>query len=74
MTRTLMYNKAIICRLTELMAQHPELRFHQLLWAAGLIEKRNDGIVDKFYEESEITWKQMCNNSFCFPPNPIEEI
>lgn len=45
------------------------MRFHQLLWAAGLIEKRSDKIVDKFYEESRDTWKQMTKNEFCFPPN-----
>lgn len=44
-------------------------RKHQLLWAAGLIEKRSDEIVDKFYEESRDTWKQMTKNEFCFPPN-----
>ena len=56
------------------MAEHPEMRFHQLLWAAGLMERRDDKVVDKFYEESEDTWKQMSHNNFCFPPNSKEEI
>lgn len=25
-----------------------------------------NGIIDKFYEA---TWRGMCNNTFCFPPN-----
>ena len=74
MTQRLMYNKAIIFKLTNLMAEHPEMRFHQLLWAACLMERRDDKVVDKFYEESEDTWKQMCHNNFCFPPNSKEEI
>ena len=69
-----MYNKAIIFKLTNLMAEHPEMRFHQLLWAAGLMERRDDKVVDKFYEESEDTWQQMCHNNFCYPPNSKEEI
>lgn len=54
-------NMAIIHSLEVLARKHPD--FHQLLWAAGLIEKRSDEIVDKFYEE------HMGANEFCFPPN-----
>jgi hypothetical protein len=50
---------AIIHSLEVLARKHPDMRFHQLLWAAGLIEKRSDEIVDKFYEESRDTWEQM---------------
>lgn len=62
-------NMAIIHSLEVLARKHPDMRFHQLLWAARLIEKRSDEIVDKFYEESRDTWKQMTKNEFCFPPN-----
>lgn len=57
-------NMAIIHSLEVLARKHPDM-----LWAAGLIEKRSDEIVDKFYEESRDTWKQMTKNEFCFPPN-----
>ena len=62
-------NMAIIHRLKVLARKYPDMRFHQLLWAAGLTEKRSDEIVDKFYEESRDTWEQMTKNEFCFPPN-----
>lgn len=62
-------NMAIIHSLEVLARRHPDMRFHQLLWAAGLIEKRSDKIVDKFYEESRDTWEQMTKNELCFPPN-----
>lgn len=35
-------NMAIIHSLEVLARKHPDMRFHQLLWAAGLIEKRSD--------------------------------
>lgn len=67
MNARLMYNTAIINKLAELVKLNPQLRFHQLLWAAGLTEKNDDEIIDKFYEESEQTWKKMTSNPICFP-------
>lgn len=31
------------------------MRFNQLLWATGIIANDENGIIDKFYEESEAT-------------------
>lgn len=67
----LLYNKAIIDKLSELVDKFPEQRFGQLLVNSDIIhyesdERENVLIIDPFYEESELTWKRMCNNKFCF--------
>lgn len=68
-----LYNKAIIDKLSELIDKFPEQRFGQLLVNSDIIQYEPDISVDKqrevidpFYEESELTWKRMCNNKFCF--------
>lgn len=75
----LLYNKAIIDKLSELIDKFPEQRFGQLLVNSGIIQYKPDisvagqrediSTIDPFYEESELTWKRMCNNQFCFPDN-----
>ena len=69
----LLYNKAIIDKLSELIDKFPEQRFGQLLVNSGIIQYEPDisvdgqlEVMDPFYEESELTWKRMCNNKFCF--------
>lgn len=70
----LLYNKAIIDKLSELVDKFPEQRFGQLLVNSDIIQYEPDEredvlIIDPFYEESELTWERMCNNKFCFPDN-----
>ena len=72
----LLYNKAIIDKLSELINKFPEQRFGQLLVNSAIIQYKTDisvdgqlEVIDPFYEESELTWKRMCNNQFCFPDN-----
>lgn len=72
----LLYNKAIINKLSELIDKFPEQRFGQLLVISDIIQYEPnisvDGqreVIDPFYEESELTWKRMCTNQFCFPDN-----
>ena len=72
----LLYNKAIINKLSELIDKFPEQRFGQLLVNTDIIQYEPnisvDGqreVIDPFYEESELTWKRMCTNQFCFPDN-----
>ena len=72
----LLYNKAIINKLSELIDKFPEQRFGQLLVNSDIIQYEPDisvdgqrEVIDPFYEESELTWKRMCNNQFCFPDN-----
>ena len=69
----LLYNKAIIDKLSELIDKFPEQRFGQLLVNSDIIQYEPDisvdgqlEVMDPFYEESELTWKRMCNNKFCF--------
>lgn len=71
-----LYNKAIIDKLSELITKFPEQRFGQLLVNSDIIQYEPDisvdgqrEVIDPFYEESELTWKRMCNNKFCFPDN-----
>ena len=72
----LLYNKAIINKLSELIDKFPEQRFGQLLVNSDIIQYEPDisvdgqwEVIDPFYEESELTWKRMCTNQFCFPDN-----
>ena len=72
----LLYNKAIINKLSELIDKYPEQRFGQLLVNSDIIQYESDisvdeqrEVIDPFYEESELTWKRMCTNQFCFPDN-----
>lgn len=72
----LLYNKAIIDKLSELIYKFPEQRFGQLLVNSDIIQYEPDisvdgqrEVIDPFYEESELTWKRMCTNQFCFPDN-----
>lgn len=71
-----LYNNTIINKLSELVQKYPEQRFGQLLVNSDIIQYESnisvDGqreVIDPFYEESELTWKRMCNNQFCFPDN-----
>lgn len=68
-----LYNRAIIDKLSELINKFPEQRFGQLLVNSAIIQYKTDisvdgqqEVIDPFYEESELTWKRMCNNKFCF--------
>jgi len=66
----LLYNRAIINKLSELVEKHPYLRFGQLLVDCGIITFTSSNYyiipVDPFYEESETTWKRMTENKICF--------
>ena len=68
-----LYNNTIINKLSELVQKYPEQRFGQLLVNSDIIQYKTDisvdgqlEVMDPFYEESELTWKRMCNNKFCF--------
>ena len=67
----LLYNRAIINKLSELIEKYPYFRFGQLLINTGVLEADLTSIdefklKDPFNEESEIIWKRMCNNKLCF--------
>lgn len=71
-----LYNNTIINKLSELVQKFPEQRFGQLLVNSDIIQYEPDisvdgqrEVIDPFYEESELTWKRMCTNQFCFPDN-----
>lgn len=54
-------NNKILNTLKVYLDKYPDIRFIQALWNLGLID-RNDStyIVDRFYEEPEITLKRCC--------------
>lgn len=68
-----LYNTAIVNKLVELVNKHPDLRFGQILANAEVITYENDcdEMVpkDPFYEEPEVTWERVKNNSFVFREN-----
>ena len=66
----LLYNRAIVNKLSELIERYPHSRFGQLLVNCDIIELVSDGTtviaVDPFDEESKITWERMTKNKYCF--------
>lgn len=48
-------NRLIVARLAELVEEHPDWRFHQLLQNAGVSRPGED----QFYEESKKTFENM---------------
>ena len=54
-------NLKILKHLFEVIIDEPDLRFIQILWALGIIDRENDSldIKDRFHEEPEITLKKM---------------
>ena len=72
----LMFNRAIINKLSELVERYPDFRFGQLLVNCDIIQYKPsvllDGqyedilTIDPFYEESEYIWERMTRNKLCF--------
>ena len=70
------YNKLILETLSKLIEKHPYLRFGQILVNSDIIryepsvlcdgQREDILVIDPFNEESEITWKRMCDNKFAF--------
>ena len=69
----LLYNRAIINKLSELIEKYPDLRFGQILVNSDIIELQMVGDklvgIDPFNEESSTMWNRMINNKFCFNEN-----
>ena len=72
----LMFNRAIINKLSELVERYPDFRFGQLLVNCDIIQYKPSVLVDgqyediltidPFYEESEYIWERMTRNKLCF--------
>lgn len=72
----LMFNRAIINKLSELVESYPDFRFGQLLVNCDIIQYEPSVLVDgqyediltidPFYEESEYIWERMTRNKLCF--------
>lgn len=72
----LMFNRAIINKLSELVESYPDFRFGQLLVNCDIIQYKPSVLVDgqyediltidPFYEESEYVWERMTRNKLCF--------
>ena len=72
----LMFNRAIINKLSELVESYPDFRFGQLLVNCDIIQYKPSVLVggqyediltiDPFYEESEYIWERMTRNKLCF--------
>lgn len=72
MGNRLVYNRAIIGKLSELIEKYPDWRFGQILINSEILELYYPdenifpSVKDPFNEESEIIWKRMCDNKICF--------
>ena len=72
----LMFNRAIINKLSELVESYPDFRFGQLLLNCDIIQYKPSVLVrgqyediltiDPFYEQSEYIWERMTRNKLCF--------
>lgn len=72
MNNRLVYNRAIVDKLSKLIEKYPDFRFGQLLVNTEIIQYCSDlneqmFVKDPFNEESEITWNRTVNNKICFP-------
>lgn len=72
MNNRLVYNRAIVDKLSKLIEKYPDFRFGQLLVNTEIIQYCSDlneqmFVKDPFNEESKITWNRMVNNKICFP-------
>lgn len=70
----LVNNRAIIHKLAELVEKYPDQRFIQLLVNTGILDSNmsTDGTVThvgNYNKESRDTWREMTENSVCFPPS-----
>ena len=54
-------NLKLIQEILSMILDEPEMRFIQILWALGIIDREGDtlNIKDRFYEESEETFERV---------------
>ncbi len=52
-------NQEILQILNDTALKYPDMRFIQILWALGIINKKDFLIEDRFYEESEETLQKI---------------
>lgn len=56
-------NRKILEKISEVVEDHPDWRFHQILWNMGILWREPSGeIADGFYEESDFTLENIENN------------
>lgn len=55
------YNLKVLDMIKELILKYPDMRFTQVLWAAGIFRREvgEKDIEDTFYEESVDTFKKL---------------
>lgn len=52
-------NQEILQILNDTALKYPDMRFIQILWVLGIINKKDFLIEDRFYEESEETLQKI---------------
>lgn len=52
-------NQEILQILNDTALKYPDMRFIQILWTLGIINKKDFLIEDRFYEESEETLQKI---------------
>lgn len=67
-------NKKILEIVTSAVENNPDLRFIQILWKLGIIDSRDEKILDRFYEEPEETLKRICNHLTTPLPDDYEDL
>ena len=69
------YNLAVLSKLQEFLQKHPDFRFIQALWALDIIDRdENNTILDRFYEEPNITLDKVDKSLAEFKENKKNDI
>lgn len=64
----LLYNRAIIDKIKEIIEKYPYLRFGQILVNLDIVHSEGDGYaIDPFYEEPEDMWNRIISNIISNP-------
>ena len=59
MNNRLLYNRAIVEKIKEIIEKYPYLRFGQILVNLGIIHGKGDAYSIAFYEEPEDMWNRI---------------
>ena len=69
------YNLEILNKLQEFLQKNPDFRFIQALWALDIIDRdENNLIIDRFYEEPNITLEKVDKRFAEFKGNKKNDI
>ena len=71
MNDRLLYNRAIVDKVKEMIEKYPFMRFGQILVNLDIVHSEGDGYaIDPFYEEPERMWNRIISDKKIFDLEP----